>query len=147
MSDQNTQMLGEIAAIISDDVPKEICLTTDAVRWLRDAYRSACIRDAKTPDHWRPIETAPKDGTAILFIDEDTDIPHPVRWENTKWLHAWDGEEYPTFGKSWWMPLPPAPKPRRWWCKRCDQEVDMKLKRCGCDTSPSPWEPLSNTKE
>jgi hypothetical protein len=37
--DQNTQILGEIAMAIADDVPKEICLTVDGVRWLRDRYR------------------------------------------------------------------------------------------------------------
>jgi len=39
--DQNTQMLGEIAMAIADDVPKEICLTVDGVRWLRDKYRES----------------------------------------------------------------------------------------------------------
>lgn len=39
-ADQNTQMLGEIAMAIADDVPREICLTVDGVRWLRDRYRA-----------------------------------------------------------------------------------------------------------
>ena len=32
------QQLGVIAAL-TDDAPKEICTTVDAVRWLRDRYR------------------------------------------------------------------------------------------------------------
>jgi hypothetical protein len=31
---------------------------------------------------------------------------------------------------------------QRWRCRRCGQEVDMKAFRCGCTTSPSPWEPI-----
>lgn len=27
-----------------------------------------------------------------------------------------------------------------WRCRRCDQIVDMVAFRCGCTTSPSPWE-------
>ena len=41
MSDQTTQMLGEIAMMISDDVPRSegLCTTADSVRWLRDKLR------------------------------------------------------------------------------------------------------------
>jgi len=27
-----------------------------------------------------------------------------------------------------------------WKCRRCKELVDMEEKRCGCKTSPSPWE-------
>ena len=37
----NTQMLGEIAMMISDDVPRTegLCTTAESVRWLRDKLR------------------------------------------------------------------------------------------------------------
>jgi hypothetical protein len=66
---------------------------------------------------WQPIETAPKDGTAILiwpaqssFTGDDT-ISYVVRWHD--WKEAWieaSGEEYDTFYPTHWMPLPPPPK-------------------------------------
>lgn len=37
----HTQQLGEIAGLVMDDAPKEICLTVDAVRWIRDRYRDS----------------------------------------------------------------------------------------------------------
>lgn len=30
---------------------------------------------------------------------------------------------------------------RGWRCRRCGQDVDYEAFRCGCTTSPSPWEP------
>jgi hypothetical protein len=66
---------------------------------------------------WQPIETAPKDGAAILiwpaqssFTGDDT-ISYVVRWND--WKEAWieaSGEEYDTFYPTHWMPLPPPPK-------------------------------------
>lgn len=31
-------------------------------------------------------------------------------------------------------------KPQIWRCRRCKSIVDMALKKCKCETSPSPWE-------
>jgi hypothetical protein len=66
---------------------------------------------------WQSIETAPKDGSAILiwpaqsaFTGNDT-ISYVVRWSD--WKEAWieaSGEEYDTFYPTHWMPLPPPPK-------------------------------------
>ena len=39
MHDLYKQMLGEIAMAINHDVPKDLCTTADAVRWLRDDRR------------------------------------------------------------------------------------------------------------
>jgi len=30
----------------------------------------------------------------------------------------------------------------KWKCKRCETIVDMEKRRCKCETSPSPWEPV-----
>ena len=66
---------------------------------------------------WQPIDTAPKDGTAILiwpakssFTGDDT-ISYVVRWNDWKqgWIEA-SGEEYDTFYPTHWMPLPAPPK-------------------------------------
>lgn len=136
MSDQNTQMLGEIAALVADDVPKEICTTSDAVRWLRDQYRALRIAEK-----WQPIETAPKDGHAILALLPDSDLPHTIRWRVDGWEIAWDQHPLGEFDQPlFWMPCPS--RQTGWWCRRCEQRVDMKRKRCGCETSPSPWEPI-----
>lgn len=27
----------------------------------------------------------------------------------------------------------------KWHCTRCNQDVDLRIFRCGCTTSPSPW--------
>jgi hypothetical protein len=69
---------------------------------------------------WQPIETAPKDGTAILIwpaqsaLTGSTEcmiISYVVRWHDWKesWIEA-SGEEYDTFYPTHWMPLPPPPK-------------------------------------
>lgn len=55
---------------------------------------------------WRAIESAPKDGTAMLLIDEDTDCPVVARWHNSAWRVAWDDSEYTTIGSLKWRPLP-----------------------------------------
>jgi hypothetical protein len=69
---------------------------------------------------WQPIDTAPKDGTAILIwpaqsaltgSTECMTISYVVRWHD--WKEAWieaSGEEYDTFYPTHWMPLPLAPK-------------------------------------
>lgn len=70
---------------------------------------------------WQPIETAPKDGTAILAWpiwgggfyspEGETQIAYVMRWEERKsiWVEA-SGEEYMQCSPTHWMPLPPAPK-------------------------------------
>jgi hypothetical protein len=65
------------------------------------------------PSGWRPIETAPKDGTAVLmvFVFEDEDVIHDVvYWDGVK---SWPWQtDYSGYGEKYakgWMPLPPAP--------------------------------------
>jgi hypothetical protein len=62
---------------------------------------------------WKPIETAPKDGTSILLSDgkwvgEGYYSEHSggTWWEaGSHWTDAHDGQIYPTH----WQPLPPPP--------------------------------------
>lgn len=68
-----------------------------------------CAWEDATPK-WKPIETAPKDGTFVLCAGE-FDRPGDWRIKMGYW-DACDGDWY-LFGASWnpthWMPLPEAP--------------------------------------
>lgn len=61
---------------------------------------------------WKPIATAPKDGSYMLLASVDEDGTYGVRhgfWEKSPQDRCWydiDGEDiYPQF----WMPMPPPP--------------------------------------
>ena len=70
---------------------------------------------------WRPIETAPKDGTMILGFNvrdnngygllEESEFPYVVVWDRRReaWIEA-AGEQYHQFFPIRWMPLPEPPK-------------------------------------
>lgn len=64
---------------------------------------------------WQPIETAPKDGTAILGWNEDTETQECVFFHERDY---WCSSTYYEFGQQGydrnivcWMPLPPDAKP------------------------------------
>jgi hypothetical protein len=67
---------------------------------------------------WRPIETAPKDGTSILVVEHDGDI-HLARYAEPDpgWMHEWQArDEDHGYRASWetselshWTPLPKPP--------------------------------------
>jgi hypothetical protein len=57
---------------------------------------------------WKPIETAPKDGTRALLWIEPTEIAMPFAWDGERWM----GDDYP-LNMAWpthWMPLPAPPE-------------------------------------
>lgn len=59
---------------------------------------------------WQPIETAPRDGTAVFVSLIGSDIPHPARFENGEWRMTWDRYALSDWdGPTHWMPLPAAP--------------------------------------
>lgn len=71
-----------------------------------------------TAPAWRPIETAPKDGTEIILRKGDrVGAAAWIKWPSTEYEEAgegwtighdsdsWDGDQAPTH----WMPLPPPP--------------------------------------
>lgn len=68
------------------------------------------MTDAKhTPGPWRPIETAPKDGTGIL-IRQDNGTIHFAWWEECHGDWARPDSFIPKQKRlSHWMPLPAAP--------------------------------------
>lgn len=65
---------------------------------------------APTDNGWMPIETAPKDGTLLLFAAE-FDGPGDWRIKMGYWSDDWN--DWSLWGASWkptrWQPLPPAP--------------------------------------
>jgi hypothetical protein len=58
-------------------------------------------------DIWRPMETAPKDGTEILVSDND--LISTAFWGGGAWQWSWD-RELDYLVPLYWMPLPPLPK-------------------------------------
>lgn len=82
-----------------------------------EAYADARVREAQ---QWQPIETAPKDGTAILLSNErgawmakyDPVYPSGYRPENP-WFSLMLNHDHMRKGKpcapTHWMPLPPPP--------------------------------------
>ena len=75
-------------------------------------------------DYWKPIETAPKDGSYIIVCNEEAGVSwvakyHPVytsgyRPENpwsSMMLNLWHAKKrYPSTVPAHWMPLPAPPE-------------------------------------
>lgn len=79
-----------------------------------DLRRARAALDGQpAPSGWRPIETAPKDGTEVLmvFVFEDGETLHRVvRWDASEmwpWRDEYTG--YREREAKGWLPLPPAP--------------------------------------
>jgi hypothetical protein len=68
------------------------------------------IREVADEMDWRPIETAPKDGTRILIATPLDGVMSSEffggLWQNIPWRREGAARGQPTH----WMPLPPAPK-------------------------------------
>jgi hypothetical protein len=75
------------------------------------------------PAGWLPIETAPKDGTAVLSLLAGSDVAHSVRWLESShkfakgtagWHIVWDlSRASLNDGPEYWMPIPGAPEDAR----------------------------------
>ena len=64
---------------------------------------------------WRPIDTAPKDGSRVLLSEGV--LVHVGRWRGNRSFGSW-GLETPglvvvKFDPTYWMPLPQSPKNER----------------------------------
>lgn len=61
--------------------------------------------------NWQPIESAPKDGTKILLLLKDSDVPHSGYYKiRYSWRIAWDDYDLSdNDGPTHWMPLPEPP--------------------------------------
>ncbi len=58
---------------------------------------------------YQPIRTAPKDGTVVLGLLPDSDIPHPMRWTGDWWQSSWDGHDFFHDSPRYWMAIPDDP--------------------------------------
>lgn len=78
--------------------------------------------EAPEAQSWRPIETAPKDGTEILAFGPYGDRPQTVAFRNAEWRCSHGSRVIESEGDfgikykradplSHWMPLPEGPKP------------------------------------
>lgn len=94
-----------------NDMPKVV-----SCNWLPDGVYSVYATPPPAPvllsDAWQPIETAPKDGTAIL-VSEGRFI-HCVEWNDEYEWWAVDDNKLGPFrlrgtAPTHWMPLPPPP--------------------------------------
>ena len=84
--------------------------TANRFMWENNALREQ-VATLTAALEWQPIETAPKDGTAILVIIEGSDVPHPVRFNNGSWKMVWDGYRIKMYdGPLCWMHCPPIEK-------------------------------------
>lgn len=84
-------------------------LPTETVAAAKRRLRAAW--NTRAPQ-WQPIESAPKDGTAVLATSAHMTGPNgePVAWaavfdqERGRWTATWDGE--PLNDATHWQPLP-----------------------------------------
>lgn len=84
-----------------------------ATHWMRQPLPPSALSDhgvQKSAGSWRPIESAPRDGTGILVKLPDSDMPHTAKFWRGSWTVAWDHSEL----KGWdapthWMPIPELP--------------------------------------
>jgi hypothetical protein len=77
---------------------------------------------------WKPIESAPKDGTFILakckgtFVKGKAYVPAVVCWKHARWIEI-DDEARLGEGESWelglWMELPPSEDGLEYATARC----------------------------
>lgn len=84
---------------------------------------------------WRPIETAPKDGTWILGINNRGNQA-VIIWGLTGWFHPFSDGRPSSFWNggcgsvaTHWMPLPAPPKDD---CNRCGKPKGSAEGCCGC---------------
>ncbi len=99
---------------VVDNGPVECCTcgasATSAYAWNRRAPA-----EAGAPEGWKPIETAPRDGTPILLFARGLHAQASIRlvgwWAyGHGWIEAAFAPNHPTgVVPSHWMPLPAAP--------------------------------------
>jgi hypothetical protein len=88
--------------------------------WLERREQAAYEAGKQAVAQWQPIETAPKDGTAILVTDSFAYRSDPkktlhhiyraVYWDDESgWVIYNDGEIIDEDGPTYWMPLPAEP--------------------------------------
>jgi hypothetical protein len=80
--------------------------------------------------NWRPIETAPRDGTLILMIKDGNHMIGYWLNDPPMWIEWCVGQVNPTH----WMPLPPPPVVKESLTPATDNDLDEPLgKACSMD--------------
>lgn len=81
------------------------------------SVRQCTAKDTPPPSavpEWRPIESAPRDGTSVLWGAAGK-VPQQGHWANGPVFSSeWDedvGYLHPSYAPTHWMPLPAAPEP------------------------------------
>lgn len=69
---------------------------------------AAEIERLRSLTEWRPIETAPRDGTDILIFEGNAIIAAWWTSANPR-LSGWDAGEFMCDHPTHWLPLPPPP--------------------------------------
>lgn len=87
------------------EIPWEKTFAIDRNEHLKFA-RAAIAAYQRAPG-WRPISTAPRDGTAVLAWDVDAKEPCVVVFDGC-WVERYGGWRV---GFHYWMPLPAPPAP------------------------------------
>lgn len=82
---------------------------------VKEAFMLGVIQGLKQAQEWRPIETAPKDLTAILGYFAVTDTHHWIDVCYFNELHGWMtlrryGDDEEQIKPTHWIPLPSPPK-------------------------------------
>ncbi len=86
-NDINGRLLDEIERIggrIPEDVAHDICLNQDQIKATKSSFKQAEINErvlerVRSGDDWFPIESAPRDGTAVLLRYYKGANPDPLR--------------------------------------------------------------------
>lgn len=109
-------LFSDFAGKVADEIQPDLraVLGDSVASWTDQRAELADLRarleKAEKDAGWQPIETAPKDGTAVLGSLIGSDIPHPVRFKNGQWVSSWDGFKLSEWdGPTHWMPLPKRP--------------------------------------
>ena len=95
MTDEDAKRLAEIREGLDEDGYAD---------WDEMKFLLRLLDEALAERQWRPIETAPKDGTAIFLLSRayEDDYSHPARCSIGKWLAegtSWV-DRYGTAGKA-----------------------------------------------
>ena len=89
------------------------CIAKLYPRHHQAAKQALSLLDAPEAEGWRPIETAPKDGTPIWGYDTFYEAQASVKWTNRGWeltdfySDGYDAER--DWDPDFWQPLPTPP--------------------------------------
>jgi len=103
----------ELAALIAkfDDWCKRDLPEIPSFVQVAAALRAYQALRAQT--RWRPIDSAPKDGTVIIAMGDGYEFPQSIYWHATgdrgQWVATWDHDIFTD--ATHWMPSPPQEPP------------------------------------